>query len=101
MSRGLSTVHQLKVIHKSYCSLYLTNITSKTCGSQSSFSHLASASVTEDYKDVKFPKCSKKLPGHLPYLALDLNFVRQLSTDFANTLISYHGIAIDHSVHFS
>ena len=80
MSRGLSTVHQLKVIHKSYCSLYLTNITSKTCGSQSSFSHLASASVTEDYKDVKFSKCSKKLPGHLPYLALDLNFVRQLST---------------------
>lgn len=75
MSRGLSA--PLKGIHRKYCSLYLTNITSKTSGSQSSFSHLAVSNNTEDFK---FFKCSNNLKGHLPYLAIDLNFVRQLST---------------------
>ena len=75
MSRGLSA--PLKGIHRKYCSLYLTNITSKTSGSQSSFSHLAASNNTDDFK---FFKCSNNLKGHLPYLAIDLNFVRQLST---------------------
>jgi len=75
MSRGLSA--PLKGIHRKYCSLYLTNITSKTSGSQNSFSHLAASNNTDDFK---FFKCSNNLKGHLPYLAIDLNFVRQLST---------------------
>ena len=80
MSRGLSA--PLKGIHRKYCSLYLTNITSKTSGSHSSFSHLAAAKNIDDFK---YFKCSKDCKGrcckgHLPYLAIDLNFVRQLST---------------------
>merc|ERR1712038_1464018 len=74
-SRGLSA--PFKGIHRKYCSLYLTNITSKTSGSQSCFSHLAASNNTDDFK---FFKCSNNLKGHLPYLAIDLNFVRQLST---------------------
>ena len=75
MSRGLSA--PLKGIHRKYCLLYSTNITSKTCGSHSSFSHLASANNDDDFK---FHKSSKNNKGRLPYMAIDLNFVRQLST---------------------
>ena len=80
MSRGLSA--PLKGIHRKYCSLYLTNITSKTSGSHSPFSHLAAAKNIDDFKYFKCSKDCKGLccKGHSPYLAIDLNFVRQLST---------------------
>ena len=83
MSRGLSTIHQFKVIHKKYCSLYSANIGRKTCSSgptSISFSHIAC--INHSDREV-LSKCHKKSPNirsHLPYLSIDLNFVRNLSS---------------------
>ena len=83
MSRGLSRVQQLKVINTKYCSLYSTNITRKCTGvrnSESSFSHIACPNTWENTNYLALHKDLKSNRGLLPYLALDLNFVRHLST---------------------
>ena len=83
MSRGLSRVQQLKVINTKYCSLYSTNITRKCTGvrnSESAFSHIACPNTWQNTNYLTLHKDLKSNRGLLPYLALDLNFVRHLST---------------------
>ena len=83
MSRGLSTVNQLKVIHNKCCSLYSANITRKCTGSThsgSAFSQFASPNNLENNSYSIVRKDLKNGHGLQPYLALDLNFVRHLST---------------------
>ena len=81
MSRGISTVHQLKGLHQKYCSLYSANSATKSSAVRHSaipFNHIACINGNE---------FSSKAHGasiggirHLPYLVFDLNFVRHLST---------------------
>ena len=83
MSRGLSTVHQLKVIHNKYCSLYSANNIRKCTGAThygSAFSQYTCPNSLENNSYSNVRKDLKHRQGLLPYLALDLNFVRNLST---------------------
>ena len=83
MSRGLSTANQLKVIHKRCCSIYSSNIARKCSGPRDSTIHLSQITRANNFEnDIGTTVINRQTHSKVrsPYLPIDLNFVRHLST---------------------